>query len=206
MRLNLPNQITVSRLILAIIFFALLAQFDLRRAEPWIINTCLVLFVVAALTDWLDGYLARKHNQVTTMGRVLDPFVDKVLACGAFTLFVGTGFVDASGQNITSVAPWMVVLIFGREVLVTDLRGFAEAHGLAFGADVFGKAKNWSQMITATYILFYTAVAGDTVPGQWLSGVKLALIWIVLACTFLSGMNYLIKARGLIARSAEPST
>jgi CDP-diacylglycerol--glycerol-3-phosphate 3-phosphatidyltransferase len=114
MKINLPNQITLGRLILAVVFFVLLAQFDIQHPRIWLLDLCFALFIVAALTDWLDGYLARKHNQVTAFGRVLDPFVDKVLVCGTFVFLAGPAFVNDAGRNVTYVAPWMVVLILGR--------------------------------------------------------------------------------------------
>ena len=73
--------------------------------------------------------MARRRNQVTAFGRILDPFVDKVLICGAFAYFAGSGFIEESGRNVTGVRMWMVMVIFGRELLVTGLRGFTEARG-----------------------------------------------------------------------------
>lgn len=162
------------------------------------LDGCLLLFAVAAVTDWLDGYLARKRNQVTSLGRILDPFVDKVLVCGAFVLFSGPGFVDAELRNITAVAPWMVVIILGRELLVTGLRGFSEARGRAFGADLFGKAKTVVQMITACWIMLYVAHIHSADRAGFIALAERAttvLVWLSIAVTALSGLNYLYKAR-----------
>ena len=103
MPFNLPNQITVSRLILAIVFFVVIGFYSDTRADQnrWLLDVSTVLFAVATITDWLDGYLARRRKQVTAFGRILDPFVDKVLICGAFAYFAGTGFEDSSGPNVT---------------------------------------------------------------------------------------------------------
>ncbi|HRX87596.1 MAG TPA: CDP-alcohol phosphatidyltransferase family protein, partial [Phycisphaerae bacterium] len=111
MKINLPNQITLARLVLAVVFFVLLARFDIRQPNMLLLDVCTVLFIVAALTDWLDGYLARKHNQVTAMGRVLDPFVDKVLVCGTFVFLAGASFRNIDGYQVTGLQPWMAVLI-----------------------------------------------------------------------------------------------
>ncbi len=196
--MNLPNQITIARLILAVLFFILISRFDVRNPDPGILDVCLTLFIVACLTDWLDGYLARRTNQVTALGRVLDPFVDKVLVCGAFVFFAGAGFVDSAGRNVTAVAPWMVVVIVGRELLVTGLRGFAEAQGRPFGADVLGKIKTITQMITASVIML--CVAHDP-PGETrslLAGASAVLLWLTIVITSCSGLNYLYKARKML--------
>ena len=134
--INLPNQITLARLGLAIVFFVLLSQYSQITHNTLLLDIAAAIFIVAAVTDILDGYLARKWGQVTALGRVLDPLVDKVLVCGAFILFVGPGFVDSDGQNVTAVRSWMVVVIVGRELLVTGLRGFSESIGKSFGASL----------------------------------------------------------------------
>ena len=104
--LNVPNQLTVSRLLLSIALFVLIGL------EYYLAS--FFVFAVAAGTDWLDGYWARKYGQVTTLGRILDPFVDKIIVCGTFIFLAA---VPGSG-----VAAWMAVLIVGRELLVTALR------------------------------------------------------------------------------------
>ena len=91
--LNLPNRITLARLALAIVVIVVISQYSQLSPEPWKLVVGAVLFIVAALTDILDGYIARKRGQVTPLGRVLDPFVDKVLVCGMFVLFAGPSFV-----------------------------------------------------------------------------------------------------------------
>ena len=196
--MNLPNQITILRLILAVLFFILISRFNIRDPDPGILDVCLALFVVACLTDWLDGYLARRTNQVTALGRVLDPFVDKVLVCGAFVFFAGAGFVDSAGRNVTAVAPWMVVVIVGRELLVTGLRGFSEAQGRPFAADVFGKIKTITQMITASVIMLYVAHAPIGETPSLLAGAGEVLLWLTIVTTSYSGLNYLYKARKIL--------
>ena len=147
--LNLPNRITVARLGLAIVFFVLVGLYSHRAPRPWLLDLAAATFVIAAISDILDGYIARKRGLVTPLGRILDPLVDKILVCGAFILFVGTGFVDADGHNVTEVRTWMVVVIVGRELLVTGLRGFNESMGKAFGASLHGKIKMWMQSVAA---------------------------------------------------------
>ncbi len=196
--MNLPNQITLARLILAVLFFILISRFNVREPDPAILDVCLTLFIVACLTDWLDGYLARRNNQVTALGRVLDPFVDKVLVCGAFVFFAGAGFVDSDGRNVTAVAPWMVVVIVGRELLVTGLRGFSEAQGRPFAADVFGKIKTITQMVTASVIMLCVAHAPPDETRSLFAGAGEVLLWLTIVTTSFSGLNYVYKARNVL--------
>jgi len=199
--LNLPNQITVARLGLSIIFFVLLGQYEQRHPQPWMLDAAWVLFAVAAGTDFLDGYLARKYKLVTPLGRILDPLVDKVLICGAFILFLGPAFVDETGVNVTCVAPWMVVVIVGRELLVTGIRGFNESRGISFGASLHGKIKMWIQSISAPTILFIIAREtqgwSGTVPGS----LKLMLAWFTVLATALSAIQYLARSRYILQES-----
>ena len=123
---NVPNQLTVLRLVLSLALFVLIA-FQYYLASFFV-------FVVAASTDWIDGYWARKYGQVTTLGRILDPFVDKIIVCGTF-IFLGA--VPGSG-----IAAWMAVLIVGRELLVTALRSFLEGEGADFSAVHVGQAED----------------------------------------------------------------
>jgi CDP-diacylglycerol--glycerol-3-phosphate 3-phosphatidyltransferase len=202
MRINLPNQITLARLGLAILFFILLAQFDIRKPTVWLLDLCIVLFVTAASTDWLDGYLARKHNQITAFGRVLDPFVDKVLVCGTFVFLAGAHFHRADGEQVTRMAPWMVVVILGRELLVTGLRGFSEARGVSFGAHNYGKAKMILQSIAAPVLLFFVAHIDPTPWGHDLAWIKTAIVWATIGVTTLSMLPYLFASRDILAQAS----
>src|SRR5476651_574048 len=122
---NLPNQLTAARLVLGIILFVLIEY------SWWI--PCIFVFALAAVTDWLDGYLARKQGLTSTLGRNLDPLVDKVVICGAFIFLVP---VANAG-----VQAWMVTVVVGRELIITSLRSFLENSGARFGADWLGKIK-----------------------------------------------------------------
>ncbi len=198
--LNLPNQITLGRLVLAIVFVVLLSQYEQTEGHSITLDVAATIFIIAAATDILDGYVARKRGQVTALGRVLDPLVDKVLVCGAFILFVGPGFVNAEGHNVTEVRAWMVVLIVGRELLVTGLRGFNESLGVSFGASVYGKVKMWMQSIAAPAILFI--VAHDQAWGDAAVPVKQTLVWLTVIATALSLVAYLVRSRHILEESA----
>lgn len=203
MRINLPNQITLGRLILAIIFFVLLSGHDQANPNPTVLNICLVIFVVAALTDILDGYLARKQNQVTSLGRVLDPFVDKVLICGTFVFFCSSLFVDPAGVNVTGVQAWMVVVIVGRELLVSVLRGFTEAEGQAYAAVLTGKIKMLLQSFTAGLVLLVIANFDPPTGNVVLYKVMTGFVWATVAITALSMLQYLARSKKILADAAR---
>src|SRR5690242_17917836 len=114
---NVPNQLTTLRLVLSIVLFVLI-ELGTQLATPGYYLAAMVVFIVAAGTDWLDGYWARKYAQVTTLGRILDPFVDKVIICGTFI------FLAALPES--GLTAWMAVVVVARELLVTALRGFLE--------------------------------------------------------------------------------
>jgi len=200
--LNLPNQITIGRLLLAVVFFVLLSQYSQREPRPGMLDVAAAIFIVAAVTDIVDGYLARKRGEVTALGRVLDPMVDKVLVCGAFILFAGRPFFDASGQNVTEVSAWMVVIIVGRELLVTGLRGFNESIGIPFGASVYGKIKMWMQSVAAPAILLIVAHEESLALGGAAEVIKKILVWLTVLATALSLVVYLVRSKHILDESA----
>src|SRR5438445_13653972 len=184
---NLPNQLTAARFVLAIILFALI------EVEQWI--ACIVVFALAAVTDWLDGYLARRQGLVSTLGRNLDPLVDKVLVCGAFIFLLPLG--EQAG-----LAAWMVTVVVGRELIITGLRSFLENRGGAFGADWLGKVKMVLQC-AALFAIFAAlqapAWSADVV--RPFGVIRDVLIYVMVAATTLSGLQYLWKAASLLRTS-----
>jgi CDP-diacylglycerol--glycerol-3-phosphate 3-phosphatidyltransferase len=199
---NIPNQITLARLALAIIFFVVLSQYSQRTSPAWQLDVAAAVFIVAAGSDFIDGYLARKWKMVTPLGRVLDPMVDKVLICGAFILFLAPGFVDADGRNVTEMRGWMVVVIVGRELLVTGLRGFNESQGRAFGASLHGKVKMWIQSFAAPTILLLVAHEQSVMSASAATTVKLVIVWLTVLVTALSMLQYLARSRHILEESA----
>ncbi|MCK4342576.1 MAG: CDP-diacylglycerol--glycerol-3-phosphate 3-phosphatidyltransferase [Phycisphaerae bacterium] len=196
MKINLPNQITLGRLGLAILFFALLSLFDATQLddERWLLHVCFWIFLVAALTDILDGLLARMMSSVTSFGRILDPVVDKVMVCGAFVLFASHHFWDPEQNvNITDVQPWMVVVILTRELLVSAVRSHAEAEGQEFGASWVGKLKMFVQSFTVCFILGQLAWKLDS-----LEPVRTACVWVTVIVTVLSALSYIHRARAFL--------
>lgn len=180
--LNLPNLLTTGRFFLAIVLFVLIEY------RQWI--ACIAVFALAAFTDWLDGYLARKLNLGSTLGRNLDPLVDKVLVCGAYIFLLPAR--DDTGQS-AGLAAWMVTVVVGRELIITGLRSFLENQGASFGADLLGKIKMVLQC-GALVAIFWALES----PAQWVDVVRDCLIYGMLAATALSGLQYLVKAFALL--------
>jgi len=185
---NLPNQLTFLRLALAVVMFALVSR------DYYLI--AFVLFIVAASTDWLDGYFARKYGQVTTLGRILDPFVDKVIVCGTFIYLVAVPQMTAVAGGLRA---WMVVVIVGRELLVTALRSFLEDRGADFSANQLGKLKMVLQCIAAGTGLFFLAQgASPSGPPLWLWWVLVTSTWAAVLLTAYSGVIYVWVAVKLL--------
>lgn len=214
MQRHLPNQITLLRLVLATVFFVVLNQYRYHPADgspdTGIIWASIVLFICAALTDILDGYLARRWKVESAFGRIMDPFVDKVLIIGAFVFLTGPRFVMPhhavhpilSLNMATGVYPWMVVVILGRELLVTGLRGELEGQGVRFGANVFGKLKMFLQSFTIPMILLLVWIDPSINPGAaWTRDV---LVYATVIATILSGVPYILAARRAMNR-IEPT-
>jgi len=196
---NIPNQLTTLRLLLAVVLFGFITW------EYYL--TGLVLFIVAAGTDWLDGYWARKYGQVTTLGRMLDPFADKVIICGTFTFLVA---VPAMSQSPWGLRAWMVVVILGRELLITALRSFMEKQGSDFSAKLSGKLKMGLQCLAAGLCIYYlsyrTPADGPlAVPDAptWVWAGMVTTVWLAVLLTAYSGVAYLLAAIRLLRSQAE---
>ncbi len=202
MRINLPNQITIGRLLIAVVFCVTLSLVDCRRGDQqiWMIDLAFWLFIVGAVSDILDGYVARKQNQVTALGRILDPFVDKVLTGGAFILFLGTGFVNEDGRNVTGMAGWMVVVIVSREVLVTGLRGYSESEGRAYAANAFGKIKMILQSVAIGWIIQSLGRLRDV---DWFLAGRPYAIWLAVIVTVASVLAYLPASRHALSETVR---
>jgi len=190
------------RILIAAAFFAVLGGY--RFPEQGILcgNVAIALFVLAATTDFIDGYLARKWNVISMFGRLMDPFCDKVLILGTFIYFAGPRFsVEAwvEGEKLltmaTGIYPWMVVVIIARELLVTSIRGILESMGHTTGAKWAGKMK----MILQSFILPLILLLVVNFNPEKYAGVMLAinaLAWALLVVTVWSGLPYIT---GLVA-------
>ena len=186
---NVPNQLTCLRLFLAVVMFCLIpfGQY----------TVCMILFLVAAGTDWLDGWYARKYGLVTVLGRILDPFADKVIICGTFIFLIAEPQMAAISFGLRA---WMVVVIVGRELLVTALRGFIEQRGGDFSAKMSGKLKMVFQCIAAAAALFTLSFSGEA--PVWVLWTFIGSLWTAVFLTLYSGMVYIIVAAKSVGRNA----
>jgi len=206
MNWKLPNQLTVARIGLAVAFFVLLGLYDHTAPNAaLLLNAALVVYLVAGVTDVLDGWIARRYNWTSAFGRIADPFVDKVLVLGAFIMLAGsnfdargTGLPDAdlpfwiNGQMLSAVQSWMVVVILCRELLVSAVRGYSESQGIKFPATPAGKIKMLLQSTAICAVLLQLANFADT-DGAIIA--KIVLVWVATAGTVLSGLAYVGKIR-----------
>ena len=186
--LNLPNAITLSRLLLSFVLFALI-----ESGVAWLWAAGLFVFAVA--TDVLDGYIARQYNLITQLGRILDPFVDKFITSGTFLFLLP--------HSASGVIPWMVVIVLGREMLVTSLRGFLEQQGADFSASASGKLKMFLQCdaATASLLSLDPAFSGLSVAGIGFLQIRDILLWSMVAVTVWSGYDYVLRAIELLRKT-----
>ena len=190
--MNLPNRLTVGRLVLTMFFVGFLSS-----STRWGDFAALLLFILASLTDWLDGYLARRLNQITNFGKLMDPLADKVLVASALICLI------PSENHQVGVPAGAVIIIITREFLITGLRQLAAGQGVILPADPLGKHKTAWQFITILFFLILLA-AGDFFGDEshWLLflGLKVGpvLIAIAITLTIYSGIAYLWKNRNLL--------
>lgn len=177
--LNVPNLITFSRLLLAILVFWLI-----DRGQHWLV-ACIV-FLIAAATDAIDGYIARRYGLVTVVGRILDPFVDKVIIGGAFVFLVA--------QPDSGVNAWMAIIVIGREMFITSLRSFLESKGQDFSATWSGKIKMVLQCAAVAVSLLYLEYGRASGAHEALAVGRDLLLWSAVAVTIYSGVAYVARA------------
>ena len=171
--LNLPNSITLSRIAFVPVILALVAM-----ETRWSCFFAALFFTVAALSDLVDGYLARKNNLITSLGKFLDPLADKVLVSSVLIMFVALAWVPA----------WIVIVIICRDLMVTGLRAVASDEGVVIAADKYGKWKTTLQMISLVPLLLHHDWFG--LP---LGTIGLVLLYISLFLTVFSGINYFMQ-------------
>jgi CDP-diacylglycerol--glycerol-3-phosphate 3-phosphatidyltransferase len=173
--LNVPNTLSLIRLVLSFAVFLLIDWHYYLAAN--------IVFLIAVSTDWVDGYWARKYNQVTKFGRVLDPFVDKIIICGAFI------YLAANADSRISAGAATIVV--GRELLVTALRSMVEGKGGDFSAKQLGKWKMVAQCaaVVASLLLLWFGKDHASV-AAWLPLTTVVLVWFAVAITLVSGAQY----------------
>lgn len=183
--LNLPNIITFSRFFLSFVLFGMMSA-----GVGWVWSAG--LFVFAVLTDILDGYIARKYQLITQLGRIMDPFVDKFITSGVFIFLLP--------YTQSGVTAWMVIAVLGREMLVTSLRGFLEQRGADFSASAVGKLKMFLQCVAATLAI----LSMDVHARAWTAGpitfvlLRDISLWAMVIITLWSGYVYIRRAATIL--------
>ena len=174
--MNLPNKLTMFRVIL-IPFFVLFMLVDITTVDKWI---ALAIFIVASLTDFLDGHIARKYNLVTNFGKFMDPLADKLLVCSAMICMV----------ELSRIPAWVVIIIIAREFIISGFRLIASDNGVVIAASYWGKFK------TTFQILMICLLIADL--GEAFVWLEQAVTWIALGLTVISLVDYLLKNRDVL--------
>ena len=176
--MNLPNKLTMFRVIL-IPFFIVFLLASLTPYDKWI---ALVIFIIASLTDLLDGKIARKYNLVTNFGKFMDPLADKLLVCSALICLI----------ELDKIPSWMVIVIIAREFIISGFRLVASDNGVVIAASYWGKFKTTFQMVAVCLLI--ADIAALTVVTQ-------IILWIAVVLTVVSLTDYLIKNKNVMKES-----
>lgn len=189
--MNLPNKLTITRIILTFVFIYFISKEGLSS-----IVAATLLFILACLTDFADGYIAKKYHLISDFGKLMDPIADKFLILAAFLAFV----------RMQVVENWMVILILGREIIVTSLRIFALTKTKVLAAERAGKHKTVSQMAAIFAILGFIIFKeslysrsqwSDSIEIWWKCGIDMLML-ITVGLTLISGLSYLWNNRKII--------
>jgi len=190
--MNLPNKLTVGRMLMIVVFLAIyFLRNTIGESYVYILGT---VFVLASITDFFDGYLARKYNLVTTFGKFIDPLADKLLVISA--LFVLHEMYAQSGYVMYWMPFWVVLLIVVRELLVTSIRLVAVGDGLVIAASKLGKYKTFSTMTMIAYYFFIMPIHST-----WVDNIGIFLVALSVMFTVVSGLDYLLKNKAIILKS-----
>jgi CDP-diacylglycerol--glycerol-3-phosphate 3-phosphatidyltransferase len=188
-----PNRITLLRFLGSLVLFGLLSVVgDELDRSPGYASLVFWLFLLVAFSDYLDGYLARRGNRITSFGRIADPFVDKVLVIGTMV------YLAVLPWSRHWFPPWIVVLVVAREFLVTGIRGYVESLGLQFPADWFGKMKMTLQCIALGVALGIQAFPWSDPLREFLDVAAYVFVYGTLIATVGSGTSYVLKTRRIL--------
>lgn len=191
--MNIPNRITVSRVCL-IPIFVIIMVIDFHWGNLTMLGATMpvehlvgaLIFIIASLTDWIDGYYARKYNLVTNLGKFLDPLADKLLVSSAFILLVGLEYAPA----------WVIIIIISREFAVTGLRLICAEHGEVVAANQLGKIKTWTQILAIAFLLLHNIIFA-----MWGIPFDQIMLYVALIFTIWSGLDYFWLNRKILLES-----
>lgn len=179
--MNLPNKLTILRVLMILPFVFFMLTDYIGAASKWI---ALAIFIVASLTDLLDGKIARKYNLVTNFGKFMDPLADKLLVCAAMICLV----------EMEKLPAWMVIIIISREFIISGFRLIASDNGVVIAASYWGKFKTTFQMIMICLLIADIEI---------LSVFTQIVVWIALVLTVVSLIDYLIKNKNVMKEDVK---
>lgn len=177
--MNLPNRLTVLRVCMVPVFVVFMLWNGLGSSAKYV---AAVIFILASMTDWLDGYLARKNNLVTDFGKFMDPIADKLLVCSAMICLVEKGALPA----------WIVIIIIGREFIISGFRLVASDKGVVIAASYWGKFKTVSQMIMIILMIM-------NIQNTVFQGAITVFVVIAVALTVISLVDYILKNKNVLS-------
>lgn len=200
--MNLPNKITLARicmipLMVIIPFLGIQGQFEILGGLTYSNLITVTIFLIASITDFFDGYLARKNNMVTTFGKFLDPIADKLLVLSALLMLVEAGIIPA----------WIPIIIAAREFIVSGIRMLAAGEGNVIAASWLGKIKTVSQMIAITFAFigkhsFIAFMSQELIGAELVINILMSLgMTVAVIATIWSGLDYFIKAKDVVLKS-----
>ena len=176
--MNTPNKLTVARMILVPFHVVFLLTGWGGEANRWI---CLAILVAASVTDWFDGHLARKYNLITNFGKFMDPLADKLLVCSAMICMI----------EVDKLPAWVVIIIIGREFIISGFRLLAAENGIVIAANYWGKFKTVSQMIMIILLMLDF--------GGVFAVLTQIFIWLSVALTIISLLTYIMQNRKVLS-------
>jgi CDP-diacylglycerol--glycerol-3-phosphate 3-phosphatidyltransferase len=196
--MTLANRITLFRFGLSLVALVILHFAIERDADPLLLDVCTTIVLVATVLDVVDGYVARRQGEVTQLGRVLDPLVDKILICGCLVFYVRLEAL----QGI--IEPWVPAVIVVREFAVHAVRVDVEERGVAFGASLWGKQKTFLQTVAVVGCLLYASHLSKIESWNQWRMILLVLVGLAVASTVVSGIIYAVAAVRALRGAANP--
>ncbi len=207
---NVPNALSALRVILSIVLFILIGLASSQL--PMLYLAALIVFIIASITDFVDGWWARHFHLVTKLGRILDPFADKILICGTFIFLAAIPEIGDDPLGFpTGLRPWVAAVIVCRELLITILRSYMEGQGIDFSAKWAGKLKMGFQCIAAIAALLYLTLLPyqSQLPCAYILPTILwtlvVSVWVTVISTIQSGIMYINRAIQLGIQQGKPS-
>lgn len=185
--MNTPNKLTIVRVILIPIFMV----FYLLNTD-WSIYVALSVYIIASLTDQLDGYLARKNNQVTTFGKLMDPLADKLLVAAALVCF--------AEKDVAFINAWVIIVILAREFILSGVRMIAMGENTVIAASIWGKAKTVSQLVLTVAVMVFQIFVMYLPQIEVFTNIATGIMtYVAVLLTIYSGWDYIWKNRGLLS-------